>query len=126
MVPGEWICEEVTNDERPTTNPALVVRPWSLVGTPRSIVVDNGTQTKAKRSVTLAKEVGFCFGVKRAINQTRQALAERSEVFILGDLVHNKRVTDELEAKGLQKVEDVDGRRGGTMVIRAHGLPKAK
>jgi 4-hydroxy-3-methylbut-2-enyl diphosphate reductase len=74
----------------------------------------------------LAKEVGFCFGVKRAINLTRQKLAERDNVFILGDLVHNKRVTDELEAKGLKKIEDIDGQRSGTMVIRAHGLPKVK
>jgi 4-hydroxy-3-methylbut-2-enyl diphosphate reductase len=74
----------------------------------------------------MAKEVGFCFGVKRAINLTRQALAERNDVFILGDLVHNKRVTDELESKGLRKVEDYEGEKAGTMVIRAHGLPKAK
>ena len=79
-----------------------------------------------RRRVTLAKEVGFCFGVKRAINLTRQALAERNNVFILGDLVHNKRVTDELEGKGLTKVDDLDDHKKGTMVIRAHGLPKAK
>src|SRR5262249_14391137 len=79
-----------------------------------------------KRKVIMAKEVGFCFGVKRAINLTRQALAERSDVFILGDLVHNKRVTDELENKGLRKVDDYTGEKSGTMVIRAHGLPKAK
>jgi 4-hydroxy-3-methylbut-2-enyl diphosphate reductase len=78
------------------------------------------------RRVTLAREVGFCFGVKRAINLTRQALVERSGVFILGELVHNPRVTDELEAKGLRKVDDVSGHEAGTMVIRAHGLPKAK
>ena len=79
-----------------------------------------------KRRVIMAKEVGFCFGVKRAINLTRQALAERQDVFILGDLVHNKRVTDELEGKGLRKIEDFEAEKGGTMVIRAHGLPKAK
>lgn len=80
-----------------------------------------------RRRVTLAKEVGFCFGVKRAINLTRQALAERNDVFILGDLVHNKRVTDELEAKGLRKTDEFDSSRSGsTMVIRAHGLPKVK
>jgi (E)-4-hydroxy-3-methyl-but-2-enyl pyrophosphate reductase len=73
----------------------------------------------------MAKEVGFCFGVKRAINLTKQALNERGDVFILGDLVHNKRVTDELESKGLRKVEDYEDQKG-TMVIRAHGLPKAK
>jgi (E)-4-hydroxy-3-methyl-but-2-enyl pyrophosphate reductase len=81
---------------------------------------------EAKRKVIMAKEVGFCFGVKRAINLTRQALAEREDVFILGDLVHNKRVTDELENKGLRKVDDYEAEKKGTMVIRAHGLPKAK
>lgn len=79
------------------------------------------------RTVIMAKEVGFCFGVKRAINLTKQALDERGDVFILGDLVHNKRVTDELEGRGLRKVEDYTGEQSGkTMVIRAHGLPKAQ
>lgn len=74
----------------------------------------------------MAREVGFCFGVKRAINLTRQALDEHGDVFILGDLVHNKRVTDELEGKGLRKLDDYTDVGGGTMVIRAHGLPKAR
>lgn len=74
--------------------------------------------------VYLAKEVGFCFGVKRAINMTRQALAEHEDVSILGDVVHNRAVTSELEARGLKKVDGLDDVRGGTMVIRAHGLPK--
>lgn len=82
--------------------------------------------TKPKRKVIMAKEVGFCFGVKRAINLTKQALAERNDVFILGDVVHNKRVTDELEARGLRKVDEFNGEKSGTMIIRAHGLPKVK
>lgn len=73
--------------------------------------------------VFLAKEVGFCFGVKRAINMTRQALAEHDDVSILGDVVHNRAVTSELEARGLKKVDGLDMVPGGTMVIRAHGLP---
>ncbi|HEU4754541.1 MAG TPA: 4-hydroxy-3-methylbut-2-enyl diphosphate reductase [Armatimonadota bacterium] len=76
--------------------------------------------------VHLAKEVGFCFGVKRAINMTRQALAEENEVSILGDVVHNRTVTSELETLGLKKVEDLDDVRGGTMVIRAHGMPQTR
>src|SRR5947209_8132117 len=84
-------------------------------------------EKQAQRTVVMAKEVGFCFGVKRAINLTKQALEERGDVFILGDLVHNKRVTDELENRGLRKVEDYAAESsGGTMVIRAHGLPKSK
>lgn len=86
----------------------------------------NSSSHKSLRKVTLAKEVGFCFGVKRAINLTRLALAEKENVFIVGDLVHNKSVTDELESKGLQKIADFDEERNGTMVIRAHGIPKVK
>ncbi len=81
-------------------------------------------ETQTRRIVTLAKEVGFCFGVKRAINLTDQALAEHKEVTILGDLVHNRRVTDALEAKGLRKIDEIADQDTGTMVIRAHGLPK--
>ncbi len=77
-------------------------------------------------NVRTASEVGFCFGVKRAINMTRQALAEESDVFILGDLIHNRAVTAELEERGLQKVEDITDRKSGTMVVRAHGLPEAQ
>ena len=74
--------------------------------------------------VMLGNEVGFCFGVKRAINMTRQALAEYNDVYILGDVVHNRTVTNELEERGLVKVADLGDARQGTMVIRAHGLPK--
>jgi (E)-4-hydroxy-3-methyl-but-2-enyl pyrophosphate reductase len=76
--------------------------------------------------VFLASEVGFCFGVRRAITMTRQALAEREDVFILGDLVHNGAVMADLEARGLTKIDAIDGCRCGTMVVRAHGLPAAR
>ena len=78
------------------------------------------------RKVIMAQEVGFCFGVKRAIDLTRQALAESDNVFILGDLIHNKHVTESLEREGLRKVSDFAAEQNGTMVIRAHGLPKAR
>ncbi len=77
-------------------------------------------------NVYLAREVGFCFGVKRAINMTRQALAEHEDVSILGDVVHNRTVTSELEVRGLVKVDSLEEVRGGTMVIRAHGMPKQR
>jgi (E)-4-hydroxy-3-methyl-but-2-enyl pyrophosphate reductase len=75
-------------------------------------------------NVRTASEVGFCFGVKRAINMTRQALAEENDVFILGELIHNPVVTGELEARGLQRVDDLSERKTGTMVVWAHGLPE--
>lgn len=74
--------------------------------------------------VYLANDVGFCFGVKRAINLARQALAEESSVSIMGDLIHNKAVTQELEEKGLRKVASLEEAKSGTIMVRAHGLPK--
>ncbi len=80
----------------------------------------------ARRTVEVADEVGFCFGVRRAIGLTDSALDAGGPVYIYGDLVHNRNVTDQLERKGLRKVKDVNGIGGGTMVIRAHGLPQAE
>ncbi|MDH7571511.1 MAG: 4-hydroxy-3-methylbut-2-enyl diphosphate reductase [Armatimonadota bacterium] len=76
--------------------------------------------------VYLAKEVGFCFGVKRAINLTEQALSEHREVAILGDLVHNPAVTSGLEKRGLRRIASLEECRCGAMVVRAHGLPAAE
>jgi len=73
--------------------------------------------------VIVARQVGFCFGVKRAIHMARQVLAERQDVAILGDLIHNRVVSRELEAMGLRKVRDLSGCAGGVMLVRAHGLP---
>lgn len=75
--------------------------------------------------VLVTKEIGFCFGVKRAINLTEQKLSEKKKALILGDLVHNPAVTEKLEARGLQRINSLDQERQGTLVIRAHGLPAA-
>ena len=84
------------------------------------------TRSAAGRTIEVADEVGFCFGVRRAISLTDRALDEGGPVYIFGDLVHNKNVTDQLERKGLKKVKDVNDVSGGTMVIRAHGLPQSE
>lgn len=71
-----------------------------------------------------AREVGFCFGVKRAINLTKQALEEKDDVFIVGDVVHNKAVIQDLESRGLTQVETYTERSSGTAIVRAHGIPR--
>lgn len=80
----------------------------------------------AGRTVEMAEEVGFCFGVKRAIHLTEQALERDGPVYIFGDLVHNRKVTDALEQRGLRKVRSIDDQPAGTMVVRAHGLPQTE
>lgn len=74
--------------------------------------------------VITAKEIGFCFGVKRAIHLTKKALQQKErDVFILGDLIHNRQVIREFENRGLKRVNDIEDREQGTLVVRAHGLP---
>ena len=74
----------------------------------------------------VAEQIGFCFGVKRAINLAKKVLSERGEVCILGDLVHNRRVSRELEQMGLRKVSNLSECSSGIMLVRAHGLPAAE
>ena len=46
-------------------------------------------------NITMAKSVGFCFGVKRAIRLSLDAAAE-GDVCSLGPLIHNQREVERL------------------------------
>jgi len=72
--------------------------------------------------VILAGSAGFCYGVKRAVELTKETADECGGCVMLGDLIHNAHVIAELEALGVRKVaapEDV--REGETVVLRSHG-----
>ncbi|MCH5152953.1 MAG: 4-hydroxy-3-methylbut-2-enyl diphosphate reductase [Clostridiales bacterium] len=73
--------------------------------------------------IWLPKEVGFCNGVSSAI---QKALSVSGKAYCLGQLVHNASVTDELQKKGIITVDSIDEVPDGeTLIIRAHGAPKA-
>ena len=40
--------------------------------------------------VKIAKEAGFCFGVKRAMKMAWDELELNSDIYALGPLIHNK------------------------------------
>lgn len=68
---------------------------------------------------------GFCFGVVRAIGEAEEALRHHSEVYSLGDIVHNRVEVYRLEELGLRTVthDDMSALTGRTLLIRAHGEP---
>ena len=73
--------------------------------------------------IIVAKTAGFCFGVKRAIDLTKEALVQNHEVYSLGSIVHNKYVNDELKKEGLNFVNDIECVPvGSNIIIRAHGV----
>ena len=74
--------------------------------------------------VKLAKTLGFCFGVKRALELTEKALQERPCLHMLGALIHNKAVVERLAQSGLDTIKSLDEVQSGTVVIRAHGVTR--
>jgi 4-hydroxy-3-methylbut-2-enyl diphosphate reductase len=68
-----------------------------------------------------AKALGFCFGVRRAIQVVEKAAAEHGPIDSLGSVVHNPQVVDRLGAKNIQVVKGLEEARNGTVAITAHG-----
>ena len=84
--------------------------------------------------ITVAKNAGFCFGVRRATDSLEAAIASRKEgerIFTLGTLIHNDTYNQMLKEQGVE-VASVDGLSAlaesakqsspVTLFIRAHGI----
>ena len=74
-----------------------------------------------------ASVLGFCFGVRRAVELAEKALEENSgnTVYSLGPLIHNESALKALGEKGLKTVEETDISiipDNSTVIIRAHGV----
>jgi 4-hydroxy-3-methylbut-2-enyl diphosphate reductase len=76
--------------------------------------------------ILLAKNSGFCFGVRRAVEMAEQCAAECGTVYTYGNIIHNEEVVRELAEKGVHSVENLASlAKGDTLIIRAHGAPPA-
>ena len=80
--------------------------------------------------VVLVKPQGFCGGVSRAISIANQAKKEHPEalVFVLGALVNNQTVLDDLKRNGIETLEGDDEiklisslSKGDVIIFSAHG-----
>ena len=73
--------------------------------------------------VLLARENGFCFGVKKAVELTEAAAESGRPVHNLGQVVHNPKISERLAARGVKVIKDPAEASEGIVVIRAHGIP---
>lgn len=71
--------------------------------------------------IRIAKSAGFCFGVKRAIDIALEAAREEKNVAMLGDIVHNEFVVEQIKQAGIRVVNGIDDITEGILVLRAHG-----
>ena len=77
--------------------------------------------------VRLARHAGFCMGVRRAMELVlAQAHQSGAKVYTYGPLIHNPQVLELLAGKGIEVLGEIPppgSVHGGTVVIRAHGVP---
>lgn len=82
--------------------------------------------------IIVAKTAGFCFGVKRAVDQVyacvgREEKPENLPIYTYGPIIHNEIVVDDLKRRGVRVIgseEELSGIRSGTIIIRSHGVPE--
>jgi len=74
-----------------------------------------------KLLVTVAKDAGFCFGVRDAIEKAKETAAKHGKVYMLGNIVHNKRVVSDLEKRNIRVIKSLYDATDAPVLFRAHG-----
>ena len=74
-------------------------------------------------NVILAKNSGFCSGVRRAVDTAMGA--DGRDTYVLGEIIHNKEVIESIEKRGVKSVESLEEvPDGATVIFRSHGVPE--
>jgi len=69
-----------------------------------------------------ARDMGFCFGVRRAVEMMEEAAQQKGPLATLGSTVHNRQVVEKLREHGIDVVANVDEVDGRPVAITAHGV----
>jgi 4-hydroxy-3-methylbut-2-enyl diphosphate reductase len=72
--------------------------------------------------IILGRYSGFCFGVKRAYDLTCVNSKDCDNVYILGKLVHNNDVCQDLYKRGIKEIRNLSDIKEGTVIFTAHGV----
>ena len=79
--------------------------------------------------VNVAKTAGFCFGVKRAVDQVYEQTEKEKgkKIYTYGPIIHNEEVVKDLRSRGVEVIhseEELAALTEGIVIIRSHGVPK--
>ncbi len=74
--------------------------------------------------VRIARNSGFCFGVKRAIKVALKTSENNHEIVTLGPIIHNPQMVAKLESENIFKVDKIEQIKGRPTIIRSHGIKK--
>ena len=74
--------------------------------------------------ILLAKDAGYCFGVRDAVDMAYDTAKKNGDVYMLGHIVHNENVVKDLDKSGARVVKSLDQVPNGKPILfRAHGTP---
>ncbi len=75
------------------------------------------------KNIKSAKYAGFCYGVKRAVDTVKELKEQNPDknICVLGELIHNSQVIEELEGCGIKSLDKLPESGDGICVIRSHG-----
>ena len=82
---------------------------------------EDGVETK------LAECLGFCFGVRRAVETVYEQVKTGKTIYTYGAIVNNEEVVRELSELGVRVIEsreELEKLEQGSVIIRAHGVPE--
>ncbi len=72
--------------------------------------------------IIVAKDAGYCFGVRDAVDLAYQTAEDDGDVYMLGHIVHNENVVNDLDTAGAKVVESLENVPDGKPILfRAHG-----
>jgi 4-hydroxy-3-methylbut-2-enyl diphosphate reductase len=73
--------------------------------------------------IRLAKNSGFCFGVKRAIRLAEETATKYGKATTIGPIIHNPQVVAKLSVVGVNPIDDLSLIQDEPVIIRSHGIP---
>jgi 4-hydroxy-3-methylbut-2-enyl diphosphate reductase len=69
-----------------------------------------------------SRELGLCFGVRRAIKLLKEAAGKYGKIESLGPIAHNQQLVQELAEMGISPVEELAQVKGRFLAIPTHGV----
>ncbi len=74
--------------------------------------------------VIRSKTIGYCSGVKRTLDIAYKLVEEKDNCYVIGDIVHNKEVVEDLKSKGLKSIDN--DTKDSIALVRTHGIGESK
>lgn len=82
------------------------------------------TATAPARRIVIARELGYCWGVRRALDIIQEAADPQHPIAPIGDIIHNPQVVSRLRSRGVvgaASIDEADEHGMQRVAITAHG-----